>query len=93
LSLTQALVPAHATDVPMPVLKDRMTSYNGLPLNFDTQAKIKMKKWPPEDVYIKIGLHTYNAGVNIAYIYDNINGGLYYNNGNLDAHGRYFYEW
>jgi general secretion pathway protein G len=96
-TLTLALVPRYTQSIPTPRLMDRMSSFNGLPLQYDEQAIASMQPSysaaGPNDVYIRLGAPAYTAAVNAPFVYDNDNGVIYYCNGNYDSSGNYFYEW
>jgi len=92
-SLTEALVPKYVRLIPTPRLLDRMSSFNGLSYDYDGRARFKMGQIPPEDVVIWHGPQDYRPGLDIPFVFDNHDGTLYYNNGNLDTRGNYFFSW
>jgi len=93
ISLSEALIPKYINKFATPRLVDRMSSFNGLNLSYDGQAKEKMNMNPPEDVVIWWGPQDYRPGLNIPYVYDNFTGTIYYNNGNYDTKGDFFFTW
>jgi type II secretory pathway pseudopilin PulG len=94
LSLSSVLSPRYIEKVTIPQLFDRMSSFNGLSLSYDDEARAKMTKTPPEDSFIVwLSTDLYTPLLDIPFGYDNRRGALWYANGNYDTQGNYFYEW
>ena len=94
LSLTSVLTPKYMERVPIPQLFDRMATFNGLGVAYDDEARDKMMKSPPEDVFIVwASSDLYTPMLDSAFAYDNRRGHIWYANGNFDYASNYFYDW
>ena len=93
ISLSEVLAPKYIDALPIPHLVDRMSSFNGLSLTYDEQAKMWMSFNPPKDVVILHGPPGPTPLINRPYVYDPDHGHAYYCNGNYDIKGNRFYDW
>ena len=92
-SFSSVLTPKWLDYVPVPLLKERLGTFNGLTANWDILMTSLIKKASPDDVYILQGPADYTPMLVAPYAFDNHAGVVYIPNGNYDLGGRYFYEW
>ena len=93
LSLSTILVPRYLSTMPTPRLEDKMATFNGLALNFDSSALAFMSMTPPKDAFIVWGPQEFTPALASPYAYNNQNGLIYIPNGNYSVENMYFFEW
>jgi prepilin-type N-terminal cleavage/methylation domain-containing protein len=90
MNLSEVLAPIYLNRLPTPYLADHFTFVPGL--FYDVEARRNMEETPPKDVVFVAGPPA-AVLVNRPYVYDPVNGHIYYCNGNYAVAGVFYYEW
>lgn len=95
LSLSMALTPKYIGVLPTPKLTERLGSFNGIDLDYDTEARNFMASRPlVQDIVVLRGPAGPTPFLDRPFVYDPDTGILYLCNGNYDFTGQQrFYQW